>query len=145
MPSALRCSVCSRVIRARRKINCSSCEGVYHVKCWKSSTNISIATERATSGWQCRNCNGEIGTEPVEHGAIRQETERIYTAQALNDLFTDEVMTTEEDLEYTPFANVRDKYFDSSDINFTFEQLKISKTKFLMTMCINIRSLNNFI
>ena len=131
--STLRCSVCSWAIRSRRRIKCNSCENAYHVKCWKSCTKLSIATERATYGWQYDQCNS-VGSEPVEHDVIRHEMKNILSAQVLNERYTEQILTQDDDFEYSPFHNIRDKYFDIADLEFTSNQLTKERSKYFMTM-----------
>ena len=133
MPAALRCCVCSRVIRSRRRINCSSCNSASHVKCWKNSTNEPFATDRTTARWCCASCNVNNGTEPIINETVRQETQNILTAQALNDLYVDNVISPEnEDPDYSPCSNIQDRYFDSEDIKAVVGELVIELSKYLL-------------
>ena len=113
------------------------------MKCWKNSTNEPFATDRTTARWCCASCNVNSGTEPIINETVRQETQNILTAQALNDLYVDNVISPEnDDPDYSPCSNIQDRYFDSEDIKTVAGELVNEHSKYLMTMCVNVWSLN---
>ena len=140
MPVTARCAVCSRAIRNKRRVSCTICEGVsYHIKCWKNKFNFAIAKDSIISNWRCNNCS--TSTEPSGSNVT---TDNIINAQALNELYTEEILRSEDTEEYCIPNDVRDRYFETSDLTFTADRLKSDNSKFFMTMSINIRSLNKY-
>ena len=100
-----------------------------HIKCWKNVTNQSIASERTTASWRCSSC------DPIYDNSEPIDSEILFTAQALNEMYTEDMLTPlEEESDFEPFYNVRDNYYDHTDLN----------NKNWISMCVNIRSLNNY-